>query len=357
MGSGAGAGKVNVQDLSLTKYIDTASPPLMLACCNGKHFPEAKLTVRKAGETPLEYLVIKMTEVMVTSVSTGGSGGEDRLTENVTLNFAKVEVTYTPQDAKGKVRAIRFRSAGTSPRTSRSRRSFALRAGPLVARYRSAVRPACHRLQGPPCHPEPSPRQVAEERFRAGDLAQAACRICRQAVRKDPADAKLRIFLAQLLMLQGDWDRAVNQLKVVGEVDAGALPMAHAYSTAIQCERLRADVFAGTRGPLLFGEPEPWIAQLMQSLTLLGQGNAQQAAELRAQAFDAAPATAGTLNGEPFEWIADADSRLGPMLEVLLNGAYYWVPLHRVTRVTVEAAERCARPGLAAGAVPVDQRR
>lgn len=102
VGGGAGAGKVNVQDLSLTKYIDSSSPSLQLACCNGKHFDQAIVTVRKAGETPLIYLTIKMTEVMVTAVSTGGSGGEDRLTENVTLNFAKVEVTYTPQDAKGK---------------------------------------------------------------------------------------------------------------------------------------------------------------------------------------------------------------------------------------------------------------
>jgi len=175
----------------------------------------------------------------------------------------------------------------------------------------------------------------AEAAFKAGDLA-GALQNLQQGVRQDPSNAKLRVFLAQLLMLQGDWDRAVNQLKVIGEIDASALPMAHAYSTAIQCERLRADVFAGLRGPLLFGEPEPWIAQLMQGLTLLGQGNAQQAAELRAQAFETAPATAGTLNGQPFEWIADADSRLGPVLEVLLNGAYYWVPLHRVTRVTIE---------------------
>ncbi len=102
VGGGAGAGKVNVQDLSLTKYIDSSSPSLQLACCNGKHFEQAIVTVRKAGETPLIYLTIKMTEVMVTAVSTGGSGGEDRLTENVTLNFAKVEVTYTPQDSKGK---------------------------------------------------------------------------------------------------------------------------------------------------------------------------------------------------------------------------------------------------------------
>jgi len=103
MGGGAGAGKANVQDLSLTKYIDLASPDLMLACCNGKHFPEATLTVRKAGETPLEYLKIKLTEILVTSVSTGGSGGEDRLTENVTLNFAKVNIDYVEQTEKGAV--------------------------------------------------------------------------------------------------------------------------------------------------------------------------------------------------------------------------------------------------------------
>lgn len=101
VGGGAGAGKVNVQDLSFTKYIDKSTPDLMLAACNGKHFPDAKLTVRKAGETPLEYLIITMTDVLVTSVSTGGSGGEDRLTENVTLNFAKVKVNYVEQTEKG----------------------------------------------------------------------------------------------------------------------------------------------------------------------------------------------------------------------------------------------------------------
>ena len=105
VGGGAGAGKVNVQDLSFTKYIDKASPDLMLACCNGKHFDTATLVVRKAGEKPLEYLTVTMTEVMITSLSTGGSGGEDRLTENVTLNFAKVKVDYKEQTATGGVGA------------------------------------------------------------------------------------------------------------------------------------------------------------------------------------------------------------------------------------------------------------
>ncbi|MBX7106208.1 MAG: type VI secretion system tube protein Hcp [Gemmataceae bacterium] len=100
-GGGAGAGKCNVQDISFTKYIDKSSPDLMLACCNGKHFDKAVLTVRKAGEQPLEYLIITVEDLIVTSVSTGGSGGEDRLTENVTLNFAKVKVAYKEQTATG----------------------------------------------------------------------------------------------------------------------------------------------------------------------------------------------------------------------------------------------------------------
>jgi type VI secretion system secreted protein Hcp len=102
VGGGAGAGKVNVQDLSVTKWVDSASPKLVLACCNGDHFAEATLFVRKAGgSNPVEYVKIKMQEVFVTSVSTGGSGGEDRLTEHVVLNFSKFNLDYTPQDEKG----------------------------------------------------------------------------------------------------------------------------------------------------------------------------------------------------------------------------------------------------------------
>ena len=101
-GGGGGAGKANFQDISFTKYVDTSTTKLMKAVAAGDHIKDAKLTVRKAGgDNPIEYLIITMTDVMVTSYSTGGSGGEDRLTENVTLNFAKVETEYTPQDAKG----------------------------------------------------------------------------------------------------------------------------------------------------------------------------------------------------------------------------------------------------------------
>ena len=100
-GTGGGAGKVNVQDLSFTHYVDSATPAIMTACCTGKHFPEATLVMRKAGGDPLPYLTIKLTDLIVTSISQGGSSGEDLLTENITLNFAAFEVSYQPQDNKG----------------------------------------------------------------------------------------------------------------------------------------------------------------------------------------------------------------------------------------------------------------
>ncbi len=100
-GGGGGAGKANFQDISCTKYVDKSSPVLMQYCANGDHFAKAKIVCRKAGKTPLEYLTIKMDKVLITSVSTGGSGGEDRLTENVTLNFAEVEVYYIEQTDEG----------------------------------------------------------------------------------------------------------------------------------------------------------------------------------------------------------------------------------------------------------------
>jgi type VI secretion system secreted protein Hcp len=100
-GTGGGAGKVNVQDLSFTKYMDKASMNLMEACCTGKHYPDATLYVRKAGDKPLEYLTIKMSKVLITSFQSGGSGGEERLTESVTLNFASYVTEYKPQGDTG----------------------------------------------------------------------------------------------------------------------------------------------------------------------------------------------------------------------------------------------------------------
>lgn len=103
-GGGGGGGKVSVQDLSFTKWLDKSSANLMRYCAEGDQYKEAKLVVRKAGGKggPLEYLVITMNDVIVTSLSTNGSGGEgERLMENVSLNFGSFKTEYQPQKEDG----------------------------------------------------------------------------------------------------------------------------------------------------------------------------------------------------------------------------------------------------------------
>lgn len=99
--SGGGAGKASVEDISITKYLDRASPILLKHCLSGIHIKEALLTVRKAGGKPLEYVKMKMKDAIISSVRTGGSGREEQLTETLSINFANVEFEYVPQKADG----------------------------------------------------------------------------------------------------------------------------------------------------------------------------------------------------------------------------------------------------------------
>lgn len=180
----------------------------------------------------------------------------------------------------------------------------------------------------------------AEQALRAGD-PQGALKLLQDQVRAKPSDPKLRIFLFQLLAVLGQWDRALNQLNVAGELDASTLVMVQTYRETIACERLRDEVFAGRKVPLLFGEPEPWVALLIEALLRDGRGEADAARQLRDQAFEQAPTSAGELHTgdatHAFEWIADADMRLGPVVESIINGRYYWVPIHRLAEIRIEA--------------------
>jgi type VI secretion system protein ImpE len=181
---------------------------------------------------------------------------------------------------------------------------------------------------------------MADDRARlllsSGDLAGALAALQDQ-VRKDPADARLRVFLFQLLCVLGRWERAATQLEVAAELDPITLAMAQMYREALKCERLRAEVFAGRKSPLIFGEPEEWLALLIEALLVAGSPRAAQSDALRARALELAPATTGSVNGEPFEWLADADSRLGPVCEAIINGRYYWIPFARLSRIDIEA--------------------
>ena len=175
-----------------------------------------------------------------------------------------------------------------------------------------------------------------EEHLKSGDPL-AALEALQALVRAKPADAKLRIFLFQLLCILGDWNRAIRQLKVCGELDPGSLSMTQAYREAIICEVYREKVFAGEKSPLAFGEPQEWLAHLMEAQKLLATGHAAEAADLRARAFDAAPATSGDIDGTPFEWMADADMRFGPVLEAVVNGRYFWLPFAQIRSILIEA--------------------
>jgi type VI secretion system secreted protein Hcp len=107
---GSGGSRSNVQDMHFTKVVDQASPNLFLACATGKHFDNATVTVRRAGEDPQEYLIYKITEVFVSSISTSAHEGGGIAQESVSLNFSKVELSYTPQNADGTPGAVNTKS-------------------------------------------------------------------------------------------------------------------------------------------------------------------------------------------------------------------------------------------------------
>ena len=183
-----------------------------------------------------------------------------------------------------------------------------------------------------------------------------------QEVRDHPAEPKYRIFLFQLLAVLGQWERALTQLNVLRDMSKESLSLAQAYQETLHCEALRAEVFAGKRLPLLFGEPESWMAPILQALQMDASGSHAEAATLRQQGLDDAPTSSGRLTLHPrpsdagnasdgaavgqdeapvaiehdFQWIADADSRIGPFIEAIINGKYYWIPFRHIANIGLE---------------------
>jgi type VI secretion system protein ImpE len=158
----------------------------------------------------------------------------------------------------------------------------------------------------------------------------------RKMIQKQPQRSDLRIFLFQLYCVQGEWMKAGTQLEVLLELDPSSKPMVETYREALRCEALRREVFDGKRSPLVLGKPDDWLAMMIEALRVDAEGRPDAAAELRARALEAAPATSGKLDDAPFEWLADADGRLGPVVEAIINGKYYWVPVSRLLRIEIE---------------------
>jgi type VI secretion system protein ImpE len=176
---------------------------------------------------------------------------------------------------------------------------------------------------------------LAEQSLVEGQLGRTLD-LLQEQVRSRPEDAKLRVFLFQLFCILGKWPRALTQLQVLAGLDPESMMLARVFQPVIQCEVFREQVFAGKRTPLIFGDPAEWMGLLIQAAQGLAGGKWEAAGELRNRAFEAAPTTGGKLNDQPFEWIADADQRLGPLLEVIMEGRYYWVPFCRIKRIALE---------------------
>ena len=172
----------------------------------------------------------------------------------------------------------------------------------------------------------------------SGD-SEAALSALTDQVRADPTDSAKRVALFQLLALEGAWERSGKQLGVLDNLDAELQLLAQAYSPLLTCELFRQEVFRGQRDAAILGEPEQWMVHALQALKADASGAHESAQTLRNAAFDEAPAVGGRVNGTDFEWIADADSRIGPFFEMMVRGHYYWVPQTRLQKLTFEAPE------------------
>ena len=176
---------------------------------------------------------------------------------------------------------------------------------------------------------------TAEDCLKQGDI-KGALKLLQEQVKKQPDNAELRVFLFQLLSVMGQWDRALTQLDVVTDLDDGTLAMVSMYRQVIACERIREQVFSGKKEPIIFGKPNEWVALLIQALKLTAQGENIKSQQLRIQAFDAAEITSGLINEQPFEWFADCDPRLGPVMEAMVDGRYLWIPIENIKSIVIE---------------------
>jgi len=180
----------------------------------------------------------------------------------------------------------------------------------------------------------PSP---AEQLLREGRPEDALQALVAQ-VKASPADPAARVFLFQLLAACGQWSRARAQLEMAIRLDPGGATMS-GWATVLDAELARASVIAGEQLPTIVGAPAEWVPPLLEAVRLDAGGEHAAAAALRARAFELAPATPGHVDGMPFEWLSDADSRFGPCLELVRPGGYAWAPFERIRSLRFEPPE------------------
>ncbi|QUL36772.1 type VI secretion system accessory protein TagJ [Erythrobacter sp. JK5] len=177
----------------------------------------------------------------------------------------------------------------------------------------------------------------ADELLAAGDIGGARKQLIEE-VRANPGDIPVRMFLFQIFALLGEYERAKAQLETIAKLDPEARMLAVAYNQCMDAEEHRAKVFAGEEPAPILAKIE-WGETLAKAIQARQQG-AADADALYAEAFDAAPTSAGTTDaGIEFDWIADADPRFGPVTEAIIAGRYGLIPFSELESLTINEAQ------------------
>ena len=171
----------------------------------------------------------------------------------------------------------------------------------------------------------------AEQLFKAGDLSAARAALAAE-LRSKPDDVRARQFFWQLLSIVGDFDKAETQLRALGGVQASAMMLGSVYMQTINAERLRIKTYAGDIAPKSLVGVEPWVSGMLDALAATIKG-APGAGARHEAALSEAPASPGSIEGEAFDWLADADSRFGPMLECIIGADYGFIPFAAMNRI------------------------
>lgn len=172
----------------------------------------------------------------------------------------------------------------------------------------------------------------ADALLREGDVDAARAALV-DAIRSQPGDQRSRMFLFQLLAINGEWDKAANQLQALVQLNSEAQMLGVTYNQVLAAERQRAAIFAGSAEAEVLAGTSTWAEGIAQALSLFARGRDDEAVALRDAAFDAAPDMPGTCDGTRFEWLADGDSRFGPTFEVILGGRYGLIPFDAVKAI------------------------
>lgn len=168
-----------------------------------------------------------------------------------------------------------------------------------------------------------------DELIRQGDVSGARAALIEE-VRNAPDDRRARMFLSQVLLILGEWDKALTHMKALANLSPDAMTLFTAYDRAVSAEKEREAIFAGKAAPVALTPGGPWFEALLGAIAAEARGDAASAGELREKAFNDAPDTPGEADGQAFTFFADADARFGPALEAIIDGKYGLIPFEAV---------------------------